>query len=228
MLLSKKKTSDKLSSGVSSAYRQWHDKLVQAVRLAMPPEEPYTVVHVGDMVGVSWTSIALPQVGNWRGIILSSSSPASLSKREKPIDYEISRWLRSRLEWEDDMAIKERFYLVRFSHYFSPLASETHAFDDRFRYWWYIALFHQRSSRRRTLSLPTTKSRSSRYSRRQSILLESRIIFFRCILSRSKRYERVWSRTDYLERWSQLSSLFPFYSSSPPVHKTDQSFQTLT
>ncbi|GAA5932802.1 uncharacterized protein JCM15063_002209 [Sporobolomyces koalae] len=52
MLLSKKKTTDKLSSGVSSAYRQWHDKLVQAVRLAMPPEEPYTVVHVGDMVGL--------------------------------------------------------------------------------------------------------------------------------------------------------------------------------
>lgn len=53
MLLSKKKTSDKLSDGISSAYRQWHDKLVQAVRLAMPPEEPYTVVHAGDMVGVS-------------------------------------------------------------------------------------------------------------------------------------------------------------------------------
>ncbi|GAA5910302.1 uncharacterized protein JCM6883_001147 [Sporobolomyces salmoneus] len=52
MLLSKKKTTDKLSNGVSSAYRQWHDKLVQAVRLAMPPEEPYTVVHVGDMVGL--------------------------------------------------------------------------------------------------------------------------------------------------------------------------------
>ncbi|GAA6023044.1 hypothetical protein JCM11491_000373 [Sporobolomyces phaffii] len=52
MLLSKKKTTDKLSDGISSAYRQWHDKLVQAVRLAMPPEEPYTVVHVGDMVGL--------------------------------------------------------------------------------------------------------------------------------------------------------------------------------
>lgn len=51
MLLGKKR-SDKLSDGVSSSYRLWHDKLVNAVRLAMPAECPYTVVHVGDLVGV--------------------------------------------------------------------------------------------------------------------------------------------------------------------------------
>lgn len=50
----KKKTEStaKFSDGVSSAYRQWHDKLVQAVRLAMPVDSPYTVVGVKDMVGV--------------------------------------------------------------------------------------------------------------------------------------------------------------------------------
>jgi hypothetical protein len=53
MLFGKKKDEQKLSDGVSSSYRLWHDRLVQAVRLAMPPECPYTVVHTGDMVGVS-------------------------------------------------------------------------------------------------------------------------------------------------------------------------------
>ncbi|KAI5479621.1 hypothetical protein MNV49_003131 [Pseudohyphozyma bogoriensis] len=52
MLLGKKKGDAKFADGVSSAYRSWHDRLVQAVRLAMPPETPYTVVHVGDMVGL--------------------------------------------------------------------------------------------------------------------------------------------------------------------------------
>lgn len=53
MLLGKKKGDAKFSDGISSSYRLWHDKLVQAVRLNMPPECPYTVVHVGDMIGVS-------------------------------------------------------------------------------------------------------------------------------------------------------------------------------
>ncbi|KAK4058851.1 hypothetical protein OIO90_000297 [Microbotryomycetes sp. JL221] len=52
MLLGKKKTEQKFADGISSSYRLWHDKLVQAVRLAMPPETPYTVVHVGDMIGL--------------------------------------------------------------------------------------------------------------------------------------------------------------------------------
>lgn len=49
----KNKGDQKFADGVSSSYRAWHDKLVQAVRIAMPPDSPYTVVHVGDLVGVS-------------------------------------------------------------------------------------------------------------------------------------------------------------------------------
>ncbi|KPV75724.1 uncharacterized protein RHOBADRAFT_13733 [Rhodotorula graminis WP1] len=53
MLMGKKKAMDgKMSDSISSGYRQWHDKLVQAVRLNMPPESPYTVVHVADMIGL--------------------------------------------------------------------------------------------------------------------------------------------------------------------------------
>ncbi|BGP13758.1 hypothetical protein JCM10213_006411 [Rhodosporidiobolus nylandii] len=53
MIMGKMKTMEhKLSDSISSAYRQWHDKLVQAVRLAMPADTPYTVVHVGDMIGL--------------------------------------------------------------------------------------------------------------------------------------------------------------------------------
>lgn len=58
MLFGKQKN-DKLSDGVSTSYRLWNDKLVTAVRMAMPPECPYTVVHVGDMVGVSPPSLSL-------------------------------------------------------------------------------------------------------------------------------------------------------------------------
>jgi len=60
MLMGKKKVMDgKMSDSISSAYRQWHDKLVQAVRLNMPPETPYTVVHVADMIGVRALSLSL-------------------------------------------------------------------------------------------------------------------------------------------------------------------------
>ncbi|GAA5894786.1 hypothetical protein JCM6882_006680 [Rhodosporidiobolus microsporus] len=52
MLMGKKKTAEKFSDGLSSAYRQWHDKLVQAVRLAMPADTPYSVVHARDMIGL--------------------------------------------------------------------------------------------------------------------------------------------------------------------------------
>ncbi|KAM0747344.1 DNase I-like protein [Meredithblackwellia eburnea MCA 4105] len=52
LILGKKKAEQKFSDTVSSSYRLWHDKLIQAVRLAMPPECPYTVVHVGDLVGL--------------------------------------------------------------------------------------------------------------------------------------------------------------------------------
>ena len=60
MLMGKKKALDgKMSDSISSGYRQWHDKLVQAVRLNMPPESPYTVVHVADMIGVRPASLHL-------------------------------------------------------------------------------------------------------------------------------------------------------------------------
>ncbi|GAA5862167.1 hypothetical protein JCM3774_004806 [Rhodotorula dairenensis] len=53
MLIGKKKAVDgKMSDSLSSAYRQWHDKLVQAVRMHCPADTPYTVVHVGDMIGL--------------------------------------------------------------------------------------------------------------------------------------------------------------------------------
>lgn len=41
-----------LSDGVSSSYRLWKEKLVQAVLLSQPPESPYSIVHVADMVGL--------------------------------------------------------------------------------------------------------------------------------------------------------------------------------
>ncbi|GAA6006332.1 uncharacterized protein JCM10292_002652 [Rhodotorula paludigena] len=53
MLMGKKnKTDGKMSDSLSSAYRQWHDALVRAVRLSLPAETPYTVVHVGDLIGL--------------------------------------------------------------------------------------------------------------------------------------------------------------------------------
>lgn len=41
-----------MSEKVSQRYRLWHDKLVQAVRVAMPPHAPYTVVHAQNLVGL--------------------------------------------------------------------------------------------------------------------------------------------------------------------------------
>lgn len=37
---------------VSQQYRQWTDRLVQSVRLAMPPDTPYKVIHSESMVGL--------------------------------------------------------------------------------------------------------------------------------------------------------------------------------
>lgn len=51
----RKKGPEKLSDAVSQAYRQWHDKLVAAVRLAMPADEPYMVSHTQNLVGVRVT-----------------------------------------------------------------------------------------------------------------------------------------------------------------------------
>lgn len=53
MLLGKKRADSKFNEQVSHHYKLWYDKLVQAVRLAMPPDSPYSVVHTENLVGVS-------------------------------------------------------------------------------------------------------------------------------------------------------------------------------
>jgi hypothetical protein len=42
----------KLSEKVTSAYKRWHDALIVAVRLAMPPNSPYTVIETENLVGL--------------------------------------------------------------------------------------------------------------------------------------------------------------------------------
>lgn len=41
-----------ISDKVSSSYKRWHERLVLAVRLAMPPDAPYTVIHTESLVGL--------------------------------------------------------------------------------------------------------------------------------------------------------------------------------
>ena len=41
-----------ISQKVTTAYKKWYDKLVLAVRLAMPPDTPYTVIHTENLVGL--------------------------------------------------------------------------------------------------------------------------------------------------------------------------------
>ncbi|KAF9236877.1 Endonuclease/exonuclease/phosphatase [Melanogaster broomeanus] len=53
LLGGKKKGEDgKISEKVTSSYKRWHDRLVQAVKLAMPIDSPYTVVHTESLVGL--------------------------------------------------------------------------------------------------------------------------------------------------------------------------------
>ncbi|THH10067.1 hypothetical protein EW146_g8482 [Bondarzewia mesenterica] len=53
VLMGKKKGADSgISEKVSSSYKRWHDRLVLAVRLAMPPDTPYTVIHTENLVGL--------------------------------------------------------------------------------------------------------------------------------------------------------------------------------
>lgn len=53
LLGSKKKAADgSISEKVSRSYKKWHDHLVLSVRLAMPPDCPYTVVHADNLVGL--------------------------------------------------------------------------------------------------------------------------------------------------------------------------------
>lgn len=49
----KAKTADgSISQKVTTAYKKWYDCLIHAVRLAMPPESPYTAIHMENMVGL--------------------------------------------------------------------------------------------------------------------------------------------------------------------------------
>lgn len=53
LLGGKKKAADgTISEKVSRSYKMWHDRLVNAVRHAMPPDCPYTVVHTESLVGL--------------------------------------------------------------------------------------------------------------------------------------------------------------------------------
>lgn len=52
VFLGRKRADSQFSDKVSQAYRQWHDKLAQQVRLIMPPESPYVLVDASDMVGL--------------------------------------------------------------------------------------------------------------------------------------------------------------------------------
>ena len=53
LLGGKKKAPDgSISEKVSRSYKMWHDRLAMAVRLAMPPDCPYTVVHAEKLVGL--------------------------------------------------------------------------------------------------------------------------------------------------------------------------------
>lgn len=54
VLLGGKKKGDegKINEKVTSSYKRWHDRLIQAVKLTMPPESPYTVLHTESLVGL--------------------------------------------------------------------------------------------------------------------------------------------------------------------------------
>lgn len=52
MLLGKKRSQKDMGESVSHQYRAWYDKLLGTVRLAMPPDCPYTVVKAESMVGL--------------------------------------------------------------------------------------------------------------------------------------------------------------------------------
>ena len=53
LLGSKTKTADGgISQKVTTSYKKWYDRLILAVRLAMPATTPYTVVHTENLVGL--------------------------------------------------------------------------------------------------------------------------------------------------------------------------------
>lgn len=53
LLGQKTKTSDGgISQKVTTSYKKWYDRLILAVRLAMPAHTPYTIVHTENLVGL--------------------------------------------------------------------------------------------------------------------------------------------------------------------------------
>ena len=52
LLGGKKKTDDGLSEKVTGAYKRWHDRLVLAVRAAMPKDVVYCVAHTESLIGL--------------------------------------------------------------------------------------------------------------------------------------------------------------------------------
>ena len=53
LLGGKSRTTDgTISQRVTTAYKKWYDRLILAVRLAMPPDTPYTVIHTENLVGL--------------------------------------------------------------------------------------------------------------------------------------------------------------------------------
>ncbi|KAI6160543.1 hypothetical protein EDD17DRAFT_1733001 [Pisolithus thermaeus] len=53
LLGGKKKGEDgKISEKVTSSYKKWYDRLVMAVKMAMPPDSPYMVIHTESLVGL--------------------------------------------------------------------------------------------------------------------------------------------------------------------------------
>ena len=48
----KRDTDGAISQRVTTSYKKWYDKLILAIRLAMPPDTPYTVIHTENLVGL--------------------------------------------------------------------------------------------------------------------------------------------------------------------------------
>jgi hypothetical protein len=74
LLGGKSRTTDgAISQRVTTSYKKWYDRLILAVRLAMPPDAPYTVVHTENLVGLfSCIFVKDTQRNNLRDIALTT------------------------------------------------------------------------------------------------------------------------------------------------------------
>lgn len=74
MLFGKSKGSDgQMSAKVTQRYRLWQDKLVQAVRVAMPVDCPYTAVHCQNLVGLfTCVFVKNSEVPNLRDVAITT------------------------------------------------------------------------------------------------------------------------------------------------------------